>query len=508
MDNLIKHEEVMDNKDKPASVETINRLTMNMHLTLESLFKELFADLRLKEVLKRDDVHGLSAEEKEYVEKVLRVHANLCYAYYCLCAHMRSSFKAKLVVEKQFNIRRSVGTLHEMYKYLYGFTQKQTLWLEIEECLRNKYPTECQAIDDAALLFQQQYAQEEDGTLRDVTKHFSNDPTEFFRNMEKVSERSVTERIATASAYLQPLHLLLIKELKEHLGLLYDIAIVYPMPNQKFDISGINKEKIEALGPTLLKYNGIAHYVIAQLNKVQDVCKNLNIDVTQNKHLKDLSENNVGLHILYLYIDLMVTFRAFIASESYAEIRLNLAYLIVSAHEGLKKLYGFDLNKRSTSFWNRSIKTYILQKGDAKAKHEVEILEKRLDSIAQSPLLHDEDMVVAFTHIGTIKKQKNESSFLVLDYFRQSISNDEMNVLTDFLLIMNDILVLYNQVMEWENKQIQQETDSMFTGYIEKINDFEMKVKERTQDPETIAKCEEMTGMVRELFLKIQNMFS
>lgn len=498
----------MDNQEKPANVEIVNRLIMNMHLTLESLLKELFADLRLKEVLKRDDLHGFSAEEKEYVEKVLRVHSNLCYANLCLCVQMRSSFKARLTVEKQFNIRRSVGTLHELYKYLYGFTQKQSLWQEIEYSLQKKYPTECQAIDDAALLFQRQYAQVEDETLRDITKHFSDDPTEFFRNMEKISERSVTERVATASAYLQQLHLLLIKELKDHFGICYDIAIEYPIPNQNFDITGINKEKIEALEPTLLKYSVIANHIVAQLNNLQEVCKNFDIDVAQNRHWKDLSINNVGLHILYIYIDSMVTFRAFIASESYVEIRQNLAYLIVSAHEGFKKLYGFDPSKRSASFWNRAIKTVILQKGDEKAKHEVKMLEKRLDTIAQSPMLRDEDMVVAFSHIGTIKKQKNESAFLVLDYFRQPISKDEMNVLTDFLLVMNDILVLYNQMMVWENKQIKQETDNMFSGYIDKIDDFENKVKEKTQDPEAIAKCEEMTDMLREMIWKIHNMFS
>ena len=158
----------MANK-KPASVETVNRLISDMHLTLVSSYKELIADLRMAEVLKRNDLHGLDAAEKEYIGNVLSVHANVCYCNLCLCAQMRASLKAKLDVEKQFTIRRGVGTLHEMYKYLFGFTPKKTLWQEVEDVLRSKYPVECQAVDDAATSFLQQYAQVEDGTLRDDT---------------------------------------------------------------------------------------------------------------------------------------------------------------------------------------------------------------------------------------------------------------------------------------------------------------------------------------------------
>ena len=498
----------MDNKAKPASQEAVDNLIKDMLLTQESSFREFFADLRLKEVLKRDDLHGLDAAVKEFVEKVLRIHANLCYANLCLCVQMRASLKAKIGVEKQFNIRRSVGTLHELYKYLYGFTDKKTLWQEIETEINGKYPMECQTIDDAAQAFLQKYAQEADGTLRDVTKHYSNDPTEFFRNMENVNERSVTERFGAAIGFLRPLHFMLTKELKEHLGILYDTAIDYPMPNQNVDISGVNIEKIEAMGPALLKYGGIVNHLMKQLNSVEALSQKLNMDVTQNPHWKDLSENNVGLHILYIYIDMMVTFRAFIGSESFAETRQNLAYLIVSAHEGFKKLYGFDASKRDTTFWNRAIKTAILKNGDEKAMQEMEAIEKRLDVIANNPLLQDEDTVVAFSHIGTIKKRNDESSFLVLDYFRQPISKDDMNGLTDFLYVMNDIVLLYNQVMDLENKQMQKETDDMFAGYYDKINAFEQQVKEKTQDPKVLAQCEELTDKMREFLKKVNDMFS
>ena len=498
----------MANK-KPASVETVNRLISDMHLTLVSSYKELIADLRMAEVLKRNDLHGLDAAEKEYIGNVLSVHANVCYCNLCLCAQMRASLKAKLDVEKQFTIRRGVGTLHEMYKYLFGFTPKKTLWQEVEDVLRSKYPVECQAVDDAATSFLQQYAQVEDGTLRDVTKHFSDDPTEFFQNMKNVTERSVTERVAAGSAFLLPLHQMLVKELREYFGTSYDLAITFPMPEQNIDISGVNQEKIEAIGQGLVKYSGIVNHLMLQLDRVQELCKKFNLDVMQNQHWKDFTQNNIGLHILYIYIDSMSTFRAFVGSESFAEIRQNLAYFILSAHEGFKKLYGFDENKRDLTYWNRAIKTAIMQNGDDEAKKKAVKLEMRLDDLSQNALLKNEDMIVAFTHVGTIKKRGNVSAFLVLDYFRQPINRDEMNQLTEFLGVMNDIVALYNQVMDLENRQIQQETDNMFAGYFDQLDGWEEKMKEKAQgNLEAIAKCEELMNLMRNGLNDIKKKFS
>jgi len=48
----------MTNK-KQASIEIVNRLISDMHLTLVSSYKELIADLRMAEVLKRNNLHRL-----------------------------------------------------------------------------------------------------------------------------------------------------------------------------------------------------------------------------------------------------------------------------------------------------------------------------------------------------------------------------------------------------------------------------------------------------------------
>ena len=203
---------------RPASKETIVRLKVNMLLTLESSYQELFKDMAMMKLLMEDKQELLKNLDKGYLEKILRLHANVCYANLSLCAQCRSSLKSELDVEKRYNIRRSVVTAHEMYKYLYGFTEEQTLWQEVEQQLRVKYPSECESIAEAADDYLKKYAQEADGTLRNVAKHYSNNPEEFFRYMETVTERSVTDRIVALMAFLQPIHNLLVKELEVGFG--------------------------------------------------------------------------------------------------------------------------------------------------------------------------------------------------------------------------------------------------------------------------------------------------
>ena len=150
-----------------------------------------------------------------------------------------------------------------------------------------------------------------------------------------------------------------------------------------------------------------------------------------------------------------------------------------------------------------------MQNGDDEAKKKAVKLEMRLDDLSQNALLKNEDMIVAFTHVGTIKKRGNVSAFLVLDYFRQPINRDEMNQLTEFLGVMNDIVALYNQVMDLENRQIQQETDNMFAGYFDQLDGWEEKMKEKAQgNLEAIAKCEELMNLMRNGLNDIKKKFS
>ena len=496
---------MVEDKRKPASKETIERLKVNMLLTLETSYQELYKDMAIMKLLTEDKKELLKSIDKSYLEKILRLHANVCYANMCLCAQCRASLKSELDVEKRYNIRRSVVTAHEMYKYLYGFTEKQTLWQDVEQLLREKYPTECESIAEAADDYLKKYAQEADGTLRNVAKHYSNNPEEFFRNMETVTERSVTDRIVALMAMLQPIHNLLVKELEGGFGELYARAMSEPMPHQKLNVVGIGtQDKVDAIQRGIEHYASIVDGLMNKLMTVDLICKEKGLDVSTTPEWKTLIEDNIGLHIFFIYLDAMITFRAFTWSECYAEQRQNMAYLIVSVHEGFKKLYGFNELKRQGTFWNRAIKETVLASGDEQLRAQTAEVEARLDQLSKSGILNDEGMIDAFTHNGTMKGG-GEYAFAVLDYFIKPISKEDTEDLSAFLRVMNDVMKLELAVMNVQNQMSQAKTDAMFQGYIDKLDEFNAKACEMAGNSEAHDKiCEAFEQMKAKMHDLIQ----
>lgn len=493
-----------EDKRKPASEDAIERLKMNMLLTLETSYKELYKDMALMKMLMESEQELLKNLDKSYLEKILRLHANVCYANMCICAQCRASLKSNLDVEKRYNIRRSVVTAHEMYKYLYSFTERQTLWQEVEQQLRAKYPSECESIAEAADNYLKKYAQAADGTLRNVAKHYSNNPEEFFRNMETVTERSVTDRIVALMAFLQPIHNLLVKELEGGLGELYVRAMAEPMPHQKLEVVGIGtQDKVDAMQGGIEHYASIMDGLMNKLSTVGKICKEKGLDVSTTAEWKTLIEDNIGLHILFIYLDTMITFRAFTWSECYSEQRQNLACLIVSVHEGFKKLYGFNENKRQGTFWNRAIKGIVLANGNEQLKGQMKEVESRLDKLSKSAILNDEGMIDAFTHNGKMK-DGGEYVFAVLDYFIKPVSKEDMDDLTAFLRVMSDVMKLELAVLDVQNQVNQAKTDAMFQGYIDQLDEYKAKACEITNDPEVRNKACEMFEQMKTKMLDVK----
>ena len=97
------------------------------------------------------------------------------------------------------------------------------------------------------------------------------------------------------------------------------------------DISDEERAKIDALRHGLEEYGGILESVMRRLDVAEKFCKEHQLDMTQNKQWADLIENNIGLHVLYIYLDSLTTFLAFCRSECFAEYRQNLAYLVISS---------------------------------------------------------------------------------------------------------------------------------------------------------------------------------
>ena len=484
---------------RSATPEQIESLKANFKQTLESSYHELYVDMVLMEALNRGMLDSIPNLDKEFVAKVLRVHSNVCYANMCLCVQMRASLKASLGVEKQYNIRRSVVTAHEMYKNLYGFGGS-TPWLEIEPILHQKHSEKCEEIKNAADDYLLKYAQGVDMDTRNVAKHFSNNPEEFYDRMVLVDERNVSDRIVALMKFLQPIHSLLVEELRQNLGINYLILIVKPMPIQRFEAVGlITGDKLEAFKHGLTHYNGIVNGLFNEIGAVKAFANQNKLDLISKPEWQFLVDNNMVAHILYVFLDLASTFLAFTRSETFAEYQQNLAYLFLSAHEGFKKLYGFDENKRDNTFWNRAINTELQKLGANTLVDEANAIEKRLLKLSQSHYLKDDEMAVIFSDIKTDKKTGKENAILVLDYFIKPLKQENINDLSEFLSVMIEIVRLANKILSLESVEINRRTRETFEQFRQMFDKIDVAIAENVKDAEQQAEFNEITKKFRAL---------
>ena len=488
----------IDNR-KQATPEQIESLITNLKLTLESSYHELYVDMMLMEALNKKMLDTIPNLDKEFIDKVLRVHSNVCYANMCLCVQMRASLKASLLVEKQFNIRRSVVTAHEIYKNLYGFGGI-TPWLEIEPLLQQKYLVKCEEIQTAADDYRLRYTQVSDLDTRNVAKHFSNNPEEFFDRMSLVDERSVSDRIVTLMKFLQPIHSLLVEELRQNLGIYYLILIDKPMPKQRFEAVGlITDDKLDAYKHGLTLNYEIVNGLFDKIGAVRAFASQNKLDITSIPEWKFLVDNNLVVHILYIFLDLASTYLAFARSDIFAEYQQNLAYLFLSAHEGFKKLYGFDENKRENTFWNRAVIAELQKLRDNTLLEEATVIEKRLLKLSQSEYLKDDEKAVIFSDIKTDKNTGRENAILALDCFIKPLKQEIIYDLSEFLSVMIDIVPLANKMLSLESAECNRRTHETFEKFRQMFDIIDASVAENVQDVDQLAGFNETTKKFREL---------
>ena len=496
---FVRNMDMTDNR-KPATPEQIESMKTNLLLTLESSYHELYVDMVLLEALSQGMMDSIANLDKEYVSKVIRVHANVCYANLCLCVQLRASLKAELGVEKQYDIRRSLVTAHEMYKYLYGFNGRQTLWLDIEPTLRQLYPEKCVEIAESADIYLNEYAQNEDCDTRNVAKHFSDNPEEFYERMTPVNEKSVTDRIVSLMRFLQPIHSVLVEEFRNKMGLSYLVLWSMPMPQQRYEVTGtVDGEKLETFKRGLAHYEGIVNGLFRQIEAVKKFAGEQNWDLTQIPEWQFLVDNNMVAHVLYIYLDLTSTFLAFTRSESFAEYQQNLAYLFLSAHEGFKKLYGFSENARDKSYWNRAVKAELGKLGDETLADEVNAIEESLERLSQSAYLKDDEMAAVFSDIKTNKKAGKENAILVLEYILRPVRRENIKDLEDFLFVMNDIVRLVNKILALESEESSRRMHETFDHFRQMFDKIDAAIAENVKDAEQAEGFNETTRKFREL---------
>lgn len=261
---------------KPASTEQMTKLEGTLLASIDSFYKELNMDHVLYDVVSKD--------ANEYCSHLVNVHSNVCYSLLCLCVLLRAELKAELPVEKKYLLRRIVVLTSELYKYLYTFTEGKTEWKTLTKALAEEYPKEIEEINKQANIYKKKYGRSEDKTIRDVSKHYSSNPLEFFNYVSKIEERSIVDRGLQLLRYSQPLSLLIVTELKKQLKLGYDLASVLVEP--KVDDVVIRKLDSDFLEKTNGFVSGLNKTTVClcqTIHKAEKLVQDYGVDITQDR---------------------------------------------------------------------------------------------------------------------------------------------------------------------------------------------------------------------------------
>lgn len=436
--------------EKRATEEQLRILKSNMKRTINSLYKELFIDMVLDKNL-NDSIQNSSDNSDtdiEYIKNVIKVHSNICTQLMYIYVHLRTNLGQTLAIEKKYTLRHCVVNSHELYKYLYGFDYN-TLWKTLEKQISLIYQQECEVIKAAEIEYKYDFANK-DKHARDVSEHFSNEIQEFYEVVSNFTEREVVDRVLALLKLVQPIHEILTKELMNKLGKEYISAYLLYPPILNLEGKGeLSDAENSFTINALLKFNDIVQSTNTNMFRVENESKKPKYHDCNNKRMMDWDffyHKNINIHILYIYLDFITLFRAFMNSEDYVESKLILAFLQMSAHEGFKKLYGFGTNKNS--YWNRSIKAEAVKLKDDKLNSEIDNIEEKLKLFSTNEYICDESIALAITHSGTIHKMHTEAPRILRDYFQKQVSKEEIATCLDFMHVMHGVFMLYYKIMK------------------------------------------------------------
>lgn len=132
------------NRRKPATQAQIEQIKVVVRGAMDKIYGDLMLDYAFGNAMSQTSSNDiLSEQDYAYVKKIVGLHANISDSLLCLSVLLLCNFRAEEPIEKKFLLRRIVVVCHELYKYLYGFTNKKTEWEVIALKLEDKYPEEC-----------------------------------------------------------------------------------------------------------------------------------------------------------------------------------------------------------------------------------------------------------------------------------------------------------------------------------------------------------------------------
>lgn len=497
-----------NNSIRPATPAQIEQIKNTIKGAMEKIYGDLmlyYAFTKALSLSKTCDV--LPEHDKEYVKRLIGLHANISDSLLCLSVLLLCNFRAEEPTEKRFLLRRIVVVCHELYKYLYGFTKKLTDWELIALKLENKYPGECAELKAKGEKYLKKYGQSEDKILRDVSNHYSDKPFEFFKYISTINEKGQTDRALMMLSIVHPLSLLLMKE----------VGNVLPKSNGNTPVEiknvVVNRQLADVFTDELLRetQRHIKHRKEIVRTQVQRVigCEKFaakyGYDMTKDKRWSLLKDDNIVLHIMYLQLDIMVLSLAMGRAENSLEEKMILAYMVASVHEGFKKIYGFTEAARVKSLWHR----YAISRQDFvkdnNLNSEIRIVTGVLEAFAEKDYLRNPIVALFLSHVGYVRDLDGDSSNAMVNYLMQEDHKTELAGVVSFMRFLNELVNVSSKLLSYENDLMGEEKRLDLEKHLNEIDEMEKKALLGIHSEKSRQELKAQTAGMKEMIRKIYN---
>ena len=451
-----------------SSKDSINELKKNTLTTCRELYQQMVHDIILERIVNKG-LLDKGTTDKDFLIKLIRLNSNLSLMIIEACIIFRADLVASDVSEKRFLLKRMVMTIHEGYKYIFGFTKKETFCERFLMTMKPQNEEVVKCIEKARKQYIQKYGNNFFKSLRDVAKHYSYDSLEFYNCVKSLSERSVGDMFCCFMAFSQPLFSLTINELQEKTGLWLMAVNLQNIETEKIE-SFFDDKLMSQVDHSISKYGGFIDRINSTSIKSMKLFEDLQI--SSDNSIRPFLSDNVGTHIFYIVMDILCALKAFANSDEYYEQSMHLAYLRLSIHEGFKKLYGFNDTDKDKSFWTRFKEDYsdVLNSMDTDIKN----LEINLERLKKYDYVSSEEVVI-FTHFGELKRQIIPYE-IVLNFFKKNKETKNFAIILDVIKVLNGMLPIITRLMDENAKLVDFRTRKNIDEWKKKFDDLFDKI--------------------------------
>lgn len=490
---------------KEVTPQQIEAIKASAKSAMEMHFANLILDNAFAKALINPEVEiKLAAEDCSAAKRLVDILANINGSLLCLNMLVLCNFRAQTPIEKRFILRRLVVICHELYKYLYGFTKAQTDWETISPVMEKKYPSDCAEIKKQGEKYLKQYAQSEDRILRNVSNHYSDNPFEFFNYIAKINEKGQIDRALQMLRIIQPLCVLLQKEL---CSILKPCEGGVPLGSASIGECRFkdmfNDKNMEIARHQLDHRKEMARSQVQSVKHAEKFAAQYGYDITKDKRWNLLKDDNLVLHIAYLQMDTMVLSMAMNKAENELEEKLIIAYMVASMHEGFKKIYGFPRGRKDKTLWQR----YAVNRQDGiKDKDllsEIKLDSTILEAFSKQEYLNNPVVSLFLSHVGYVKDLNGDASQAMVDYLIKDDLRMELAGVIKVLFFMNELVDISGKLLNYENDVMGEEKKRDMEEQIAKIDELEKNAMLRVHNPKAKLDLRESFNQMRKTIRRL-----